>query len=112
MPGLSESVFVTPAPARRSWSAIATSATLHVAVLAGIALLAGIAPAPAPPQEYRPVTFVMMPPLPIPHESPPPLRLTAAIATHEPKRPAPVEVARIEPRPAPPPVARSEPGVA
>src|SRR3954469_23858331 len=97
MPGLSESVFAIPAPARRSWSAIATSATLHVAVLAGIALLAGIAPAAAPPQEYRPVTFVMMPPLPIPHVSTAPLRLTAAIATHEPEHPAPVAVARPEP---------------
>src|SRR3954470_4414039 len=112
MPGLSASVFATPAPARRSWSAIATSATLHLAVLAGIALLAGIAPAPAPPQEYRPVTFVMMPPLPVPHQSTLPLRLTAAIATHEPEHPVAVAIARPEPPPAPMPIARSAPGAA
>ena len=116
MPGIAPSgLSAGPAPRRRSWAAVATSASLHVALLSGLAALAGVATAPAAPREYRPVTFVMMAPLPVPHEPTPSLTLplSAAIERTKPERPVPVEVATPEaPAPAPRPLARSEPGAA
>ncbi len=73
-------LFAAPAPRRRSWAAVVTSALAHVVGVIGIALLARIAPAPAPPRGYQPVTFVMMAPLPIPHTPTPPLTLPVAPA--------------------------------
>ena len=107
--------FATPAPGRRSWAAVTTSATLHVAVLALLAAAARIAPMPAVPREYRPVTFVMMAPLPVPHEPTPALRLpdSRTIELPAPERAAPIATPKPEaPPPAPKPLARSEPGPA
>jgi TonB family protein len=84
-------------------------------VLAGLILLARVGPTPTPPRDYRPVTFVMMAPLPVPHEPTPALELSPAIERREPDRPPPVELRRPEdspPPPAPKPLARSEPGSA
>lgn len=108
-------LFAGAASRGRSWTAVATSAALHVAGVIGIALLARIAPAPSAPREYRPVTFVMMAPLPIPHEPAPPLTLPAAPALEraELERAVPVEVPKPEaPPPTLKPVAHSEPAPA
>ena len=107
-------LFAAPPRRRRSLAAVVTSVALHVALLMGFALLAArIASMPSLPREYRPVTFVMMAPLPIPHEPTPTLRLSPTIARREPDRPAPVELAKPEAPPPPSkPLARSEPGSA
>ena len=110
-------LFAPVASARRSWAAVATSASLHVAVMAVLVALAGIAPTPATPREYRPVTFVMMAPPPVPHEPTPALTLppaTVAVAEKpELERPVPVAAPAPEtPPPAPKPLARSEPAPA
>jgi TonB family protein len=112
-PGPDE-LFASPPRRRRSWTAVAASASLHVALLMGFALLAArIASTPTFPREYRPVTFVMMAPLPIPHEAAPPLKLSPAIERREPDRRAPVELAKPEVlAPAPKPLAHAEPGSA
>ena len=109
----SSGLFAAPAPRRRSWAAVATSASLHVAVLGVLAALARIGPAPASPRGHRPLTFVMMVPLPVPREPTAPLTLPAAAAIEaaEPEPPAPVEIPKPE-APAPKPLARSEPGPA
>jgi periplasmic protein TonB len=106
-------LFAAPPSRRRSWTAVVTSAALHVAVLMSFALLAArIASTPAVPREYRPITFVMIAPLPIPHEPTPALKLSPAITRPEPERPAPLELVKAEPLPAPKPIAHSEPGAA
>ena len=109
--------FAAPSPRERSWAAVATSASLHVAVMALIAALAGMAPAPAAPREYRPVTFVMMAPPAVPHDPEPPLAMPV-VPKAEPEPPAIETTAPLElpkpaaPPPAPEPVARSEPAPA
>jgi TonB family protein len=101
------------APRGRSWAAVATSASLHVAAIALLAALARVAPAPTLPHERRPVTFVMMrPPAPLemPHDPPPSLTLPVAAT---PERPIPIVVPAPDAPPvAPKPLARSEPGPA
>ena len=101
-------------PGRRSWAAVATSALVHVVMLGVLAALARVAPAPAPPGEHRPLTFVMTTPLSVPHEPKPGLRLPAPVVERgEPERRAPVDVAMPgPPPPAPKPVAHSEPAPA
>ena len=108
-------LFAPNAPRGRSWAAVAMSASLHVATLVVLAALARIAPMPAVPREYRPVTFVMMAPLPVPHEPTPALTLPISPAPERPAREplAPVEAPKPDaPSPAPKPLARSEPGPA
>ena len=115
MSGPASSGLFAQAPGGRSWASVATSASVHVAMLAVLVALARIAPMPAPPREYRPVTFVMMAPLPIPHEPTPALTLPvpAEIKRAELDRPVAVEVVKPEaPPPAPKPLGRSEPGSA
>lgn len=101
------------APGGRSWAAVATSASLHVVTVAVLAALARIAPMPAVPREYRPVTFVMMVPLPVPHEPTPTLPTSPAPERPAPERSIPVAAPKPdEPPAAPKPLARSEPGPA
>lgn len=114
-PGLvTAELFAERLPRQRSAAAVVMSASLHVAVLVVFALLAArIASTPTLPREYRPVTFVMMAPLPIPHEATPPLKLSPAIQHRDVERPRPVELAKPDvPAPAPKPLAHSEPGSA
>ncbi len=117
MPGpVPSGLFSAPAP-RRSWAAVATSASVHLVLLSGLALVPRLGPAPAQPRERRPLTFVMMVPLPVPHEPAPPLVLPAVPTLKapdpEPAPALPVELAKPEaPPPAPKPLARSEPGPA
>jgi protein TonB len=112
MAGLtSHELFEGPAPRPRSWSAVATSASFHGAALVGMVLLARMGPAPTPPHERQPLTFVMT----VPHAPMPTLRLPVVRPTERlaPERTAPIDVAKPEaPEPAPKPLARSEPAPA
>jgi TonB family protein len=112
MAGLtSHELFEGPAPRPRSWAAVATSASFHGAALVGMVLLARLGPAPTPPRERRPLTFVMT----VPHVPMPTLRLPAVRPTERlaPERAATIDVAKPEaPEPAPKPLARSEPAPA
>jgi TonB family protein len=113
MPGTAQhGLFAGPAPRRRSWSAIATSASLHVSALIGIALLARSAAAPQLPRDRRPLTFVSLASLPVPHEPMPALTLAASPALAPPaaEQPSPVEIPKPDaPAPAPEPLARPTP---
>jgi TonB family protein len=80
-----------------------------------VVAMARAARTPTPPRDYRPVTFVMMAPLPIPHEPTPALEVPPMPAPERavPELPIPVPVPKPdEPPPAPKPAARSEPAPA
>jgi TonB family protein len=126
MPALTSiDLFEGPAPRPRSWAAVATSASFHVAALVGVVVLARVGPAPAPRTERQPLTFVMTVP---PRLHTPPLRLPAIrpaerlnpehlasidLAKPEATTPAPKALARSEPAPAlPEPPAPAPPAVA
>src|SRR4051812_36439284 len=94
--GTARDIFAVHTSQRRSWSAGVASVIVHAVLLMGVALLAAqISSMPAGPREYQPVTFVMMAPLPIPHEAAPPLRLSPAVK-REIAAPVPVELAKPE----------------
>jgi TonB family protein len=115
MPGLtSADLFEGPALRPRSWAAVATSASFHVAALAGIVLLARMGPAPSPPPARQPLTFVMASPRGL-HLPTPALRLPVIRPTErlKPERLAPIDLAKPDtPAPAPKALARSEPAPA
>ena len=107
----SDRLFVSPSPRGRSWPAIATSTSLHIAALIGIAVLAHVGPSPTRPHERRPLTFVMMAPPPAPHEPTPALSMpvSSPLPSPEPDRLAPLDTPKLEtPPPAPEPLAQSE----
>ena len=112
MAGLtSHELFEGPAPRPRSWAAVATSASFHGAALVGMVLLARVGPAPTPPHERQPLTFVMT----VPRAPMPTLRLPVVRPTERlvPERASTMDVAKHEvPEPAPKPLARSEPAPA
>ena len=116
MPGPTPNgLFAGQALRRRSWAAVATSTSLHIAALIGAAVLARGGPAPTLPRERRPLTFVMIAPPPVPHEPTRALALpvSRAIRSPEPERLAPVETPKPEaPLPAPKALAPSEPAPA